>query len=61
MPKIKQVLQYRCLACGNLSSLPLECCGDAMTRDPWEEDSEDDYYYMLENDMFSESRAGGSR
>jgi len=51
MPKIKEILQYRCLNCGNLSSLPLECCGEMMIADPWEDGSEDDYYYLLEDQL----------
>ena len=53
MPKVKDILQYRCLNCGNLASLPLECCGDLMINDPWENDAEDDYYYVLEDKMMS--------
>lgn len=50
MPKVKKILQYRCLNCGNLSSLPLECCGEMMMDDPLE-DGEDDYYYILEDQL----------
>lgn len=52
MPKIKRILQYRCLACGNLSSLPLECCGDQMVSDPLDGDETDeDFYFTIEDQL----------
>lgn len=51
MPKVKAILQYRCINCGNLSSLPLECCGDAMVQDPWDDLANEDYLYVLEDQL----------